>query len=72
MHNQVGDWACVHFPDRRYEEWYRYLHHDGSVTQPAKGNIFKRPFHIPGMVIKGHVLCNEILSGLSGTENVKL
>ena len=72
MHNQVSDWTYAHFPDREYGEWYGYLHRDGSVAQPAKGNIFKGPFHIPRMMIKGHVLCNEILSGLSGTENIKL
>ena len=72
MHNQVSDWTYAHFPDREYGEWYGYLHRDGSVAQPAKGNIFKGPFHIPRMMSKGHVLCNEILSGLSGTENIKL
>ena len=72
MHNQVSDWTYAHFPDGEYGEWYGYLHRDGSVAQPAKGNIFKGPFHIPRMMIKGHVLCNEILSGLSGTENIKL
>ena len=70
--NQVSDWTYAHFPDGEYGEWYGYLHRDGSVAQPAKGNIFKGPFHIPRMMIKGHVLCNEILSGLSGTENIKL
>ena len=72
MHNQVRDWTYAHFPDGEYGEWYGYLHRDGSVAQPAKGNIIKGPFHIPRMMIKGHVLCNEILSGLSGTENIKL
>ena len=72
MHNQVSDWTYAHFPDREYGEWYGYLHRDGSVAQPAKGNIFKGPFHIPRMMVKGYVLCNEILSGLSDTENIKL
>ena len=36
---------------------------DGTVAQPAKGNLFKGPFHIPRMMIKGYTLCKEILAG---------
>ena len=36
------------------------LHRDGTVAQPAKGNLFKGPFHIPRMMIKSFVVCNEI------------
>jgi len=50
-----------HFPDQDYPEWYGYLHRDGTVAQPAKGNIFKGPFHVPRMMIKGYMLCQEIL-----------
>jgi len=34
--------------------WRRigYLHRDGMVAQPAKGNIFKGPFHIPRMLVR--------------------
>lgn len=63
-HRQVSEWAYAHFPDTRHGEWYGYLHRDGTVAQPAKGNIFKGPFHIPRMMVKGHVLCNEILRKL--------
>ena len=31
-----------------------------TVAQPAKGNIFKGPFHIPRMMIKSFELCNEL------------
>lgn len=63
-HRQVSEWTYAHFPDSWHGEWYGYLHRDGTVAQPAKGNIFKGPFHIPRMMVKGHALCNEILSKL--------
>jgi len=47
MHAQVHDWAFAHFPDPEHGEWFGYLHRDGSVSQPAKGNMFKGPFHLP-------------------------
>ena len=52
MHRMAHDWMYAHFPDRDYGEWFGYLHRDGTVAQPAKGNIFKGPFHIPRMLIK--------------------
>ena len=42
-------------------EWYGYLHRDGTVAQPAKGNLFKGPFHIPRMMLKAAALYDEIL-----------
>lgn len=60
MHKQISDWTYTHFPDKEYGEWYGYLHMDGSVSQPAKGNLFKGPFHIPRMMVKCYDLCNEI------------
>lgn len=64
MHKQISDWTYQHFPDKEYPEWYGYLHRDGTVAQPAKGNIYKGPFHIPRMMIKSHLLCNKILKKL--------
>ena len=61
MHQQISDWTYAHFPDAEYGEWYGYLHRDGSVAQPAKGNIFKGPFHIPRMMIKGFMLCRDMM-----------
>ncbi len=62
MHRMIHDWTYAHFPDQEKGEWYGYLHRDGTVAQPAKGNIFKGPFHVPRMLIKSYALCNEILS----------
>lgn len=60
MHKQISDWTYAHFPDKEYGEWYGYMHRDGSVAQPAKGNLFKGPFHIPRMLIRSYMLCKEI------------
>lgn len=65
MHEMISEWTYVHFPDSEYGEWYGYLHRDGTVAQPAKGNIFKGPFHIPRMMIKGYMLCDEILESIN-------
>ena len=63
-HERISEWTYAHFPDTEQGEWYGYLHRDGTVAQPAKGNLFKGPFHIPRMMIKGYTLCNEILAKL--------
>ena len=55
-HRRISDWTYAHFPDHEYGEWYGYLHRDGSVAQPAKGNIFKGPFHIPRMMVKAYTI----------------
>ena len=60
-HKQISDWTYEHFADDEFGEWYGYLHRDGTVAQPAKGNLFKGPFHIPRMMIMGYILCSEIL-----------
>ena len=62
IHKAVHDWAFAHFADKEYGEWYGYLHRDGTVAQPAKGNIFKGPFHVPRMMVKAALLCDEILA----------
>ena len=61
-HQRISEWTYAHFPDAEFGEWYGYLHRDGTVAQPAKGNLFKGPFHIPRMMIKAYTLCQEILN----------
>ena len=46
-HQQIHDYAYTHFHDKEFGEWYGYLHRDGTVAQPTKGNLFKGPFHLP-------------------------
>ena len=62
MHNRIHEWTYTHFPDWEFGEWFGYLHRDGTVAQPAKGNLFKGPFHIPRMMIKCCTICEEIIS----------
>ncbi|MBQ7234165.1 MAG: AGE family epimerase/isomerase [Kiritimatiellae bacterium] len=59
-HKLAGEWAWKHLKDTRYPEWYGYLHRDGTVAQPAKGNIFKGPFHIPRMLVKTWELTKDL------------
>ncbi len=49
MHRMVHDWAYGHFPDSKFGEWYGYLHRDGSLSSPLKGNMWKGFFHLPRM-----------------------
>ena len=46
-HQQIHDYAYTHFYDKEFGEWFGYLHRDGTVAQPTKGNLFKGPFHLP-------------------------
>ena len=59
-HKLISDWTWAHLKDKKYPEWYGYLHRDGTVAQPAKGNIFKGPFHIPRMLVKTWELTKDM------------
>ena len=48
-HRIVHDWAYTHFPDPEHGEWFGYLHRDGRLSVPLKGNLWKGPFHLPRM-----------------------
>jgi len=48
-HRIIHDWTFKYFPDPEYGEWYGYLHRDGRISVPLKGNLWKGPFHIPRM-----------------------
>lgn len=61
IHRKAHEWAVEHLVDTEFGEWYGYLHRDGTVAQPAKGNLFKGPFHIPRMLVVASRLCTEIL-----------
>lgn len=47
MHKKIHDYAYAHFHDKKNGEWFGYLHRDGRISQTAKGNLFKGPFHLP-------------------------
>lgn len=46
-HKQVHDYSYSHFHDQNNGEWFGYLHRDGRISQSAKGNLYKGPFHLP-------------------------
>jgi N-acylglucosamine 2-epimerase len=59
-HGMVHDWAYRHFPDTEYGEWFGYLHRDGRISVPLKGNLWKGPFHLPRMQLVCWKLLEEI------------
>jgi N-acylglucosamine 2-epimerase len=59
-HKMVHDWTYKHFPDPRFGEWFGYLHRDGRVSVPLKGNMWKGPFHIPRMQLFAWQILEEI------------
>jgi len=61
-HKEVHDWAFKHFPDPDYGEWYGYLHRNGRISVPLKGNIWKGPFHIPRMYFMAWKICESLIS----------
>jgi N-acylglucosamine 2-epimerase len=61
-HKEVHDWTFKHFPDPEFGEWYGYLHRDGRISVPLKGNIWKGPFHIPRMYFTAWKICESILA----------
>jgi len=46
-HGLVHDWSFHHFRDAQHGEWFGYLHRDGCVSVPLKGNLWKSFFHHP-------------------------
>lgn len=50
-YNTVERYVETHFIDRECGEWFGYLHYDGTVANPVKGNMGKGPFHIPRMLL---------------------
>jgi len=62
-HKMVHEWSYSHFPDSTHGEWFGYLHRDGSVSVPLKGNLWKGPFHLPRM----QYVCWKILEKMKTT-----
>ena len=59
-HQMIREWTYRFFPDREFGEWYGYLHRDGRISVPLKGNFWKGPFHLPRMQLNGW----KILEGM--------
>ncbi|MEZ4825362.1 MAG: AGE family epimerase/isomerase [Bacteroidia bacterium] len=60
QHRMIHDWTYGRFPDHEYGEWMGYLHRDGRLSTPVKGNMWKGPFHIPRMQLYCWKLLEEI------------
>ncbi|MFH1084690.1 MAG: AGE family epimerase/isomerase [Chloroflexota bacterium] len=61
-HLRLREWALAHFADPEHGEWYGYLRRDGSVSNPAKGGMWKGAFHLP----RGLWLCARLLDQMTG------
>jgi len=59
-HQMIHDWAYKYHPDTKHGEWFGYLSRDGRVTNPAKGTVWKGPFHLPRMQLKCWQLIEQI------------
>jgi N-acylglucosamine 2-epimerase len=58
-HQMLHEYTQSHFHDQEHGEWYGYLHRDGTLAQPTKGNLFKGPFHLP----RQQWYCWQLLKG---------
>jgi N-acylglucosamine 2-epimerase len=67
-HQQAHDWSYAHFPDREHGEWFGYLHRDGRISVPLKGNLWKGPFHLPRM----QLVCWRILEEMKQSDTAEL
>ena len=61
MHQRIHQWAFDHFSDPEFGEWFGYLHRDGRLSVPLKGNHWKGPFHYPRMLLQ----CIRIIDRIS-------
>lgn len=59
-HQLAHDWSFRHFSDPQHGEWYGYLHRDGRVSIPLKGNLWKSFFHHPRALWYCARLCEEM------------
>jgi N-acylglucosamine 2-epimerase len=58
---KILSWSLARFPDKRYGEWFGYLHRDGSLSHDLKGNMWKGPFHVPRQYLYCHLLLEDML-----------
>ena len=67
-HRMIHQYAYAKFHDTEHGEWFGYLHRDGSLAQPAKGNLFKGPFHLP----RQEWYCMRILEKFTSRQKMHL
>ncbi len=66
-HKLAHDWAYRYFPDPEHGEWFGYLHRDGRISVPLKGNLWKGPFHLPRMQLECWRLAEELSRKMATT-----
>jgi N-acylglucosamine 2-epimerase len=59
-HDIIHEYAFNNFSDPEYGEWFGYLHRDGRVSVPLKGNLWKGAFHVPRMYLKAWQILQAI------------
>ena len=59
MHEKVHNWSFKHFTDSKHGEWFGYLRKDGTVSNRAKGNLWKSFFHYPRSLLWSYQLLNK-------------
>jgi N-acylglucosamine 2-epimerase len=62
-YEKVFEWSYAHFPDRKYGEWFKYLHRDGSVSHTLKGTRWDTAFHLARMQLYSWRLLEEMAGG---------
>ena len=63
MHTLVHDYAYARFPDPEFGDWFGYLHRDGRLSSPLKGNLYKGCFHLPRQQWMGWRIAESIQRG---------
>ena len=58
---QLHEYSYAHFPDKKYGEWNKYLHRDGTVSTTVRGNAWAGPYHLPRMQLNCWKLLEEML-----------
>ncbi len=59
-YERLHGYTFARFPDEEHGEWFGYLHRDGTVASPVKGNHWKGPFHLPRMQLLAWSLLEEM------------
>lgn len=58
---KLHSYIFSHFPDKKYGEWYGYLHRDGTVSHTQKGSLWKGPYHLPRCLILVDLILKSII-----------
>jgi len=59
-YEKVHRYSFGHFPDRKYGEWFAYLHRDGTLASRLKGSLWKGPFHLSRFLLQGVKLTEKL------------